>query len=502
MKNLITLGCVLVGYLVKAQVNPPIVSPAVAEVNYGQSVNFTAAGCVGTVTWSDGQTGTNANILLKQSGFVWAICTVGMQSSSVSAPSQVKVNLTVSPCGSAPVLTSSISSGVRHQSQNSIVATNQVQPDASAQYSAPNFVQLNPGFEAKNGSVFTTFLKPCHQFYSLRTRAVTTGLQYPWEILWGPDNFIWMTERPGTISRVNPVSGQKTVLLTINEVTHYGEGGLLGMVLHPDFGTNPYVYVVYNYGPPPTGVKEKVVRYTYSGGTLTSPMILLDNIKGWVNHNGSRLLITPDLKLFITTGDAADLSTPQNDNSINGKILRINLDGSIPSDNPSPSSPVWSKGHRNPQGMVYANDKLYVTSHGDGTDDEINLILKNRNYGYPDVVGPCDTPSEQTFCIANNVVEPIFTSGNVTWAFCGLDFYNNSIYPEWQNKLLMVSLKNQTFYVFTLNNDGTAIIGQPVAYYVGQFGRLRDIAISPSGRVYLCTNNGSDQIIEISPVVD
>jgi aldose sugar dehydrogenase len=247
-----------------------------------------------------------------------------------------------------------------------------------------------------------------------------------------------------------------------------------------------------------------VVRYTYSGGTLVSPLILLDNIKGWVNHNGSRLVITPDLKLFITTGDAADLSTPQNDNAINGKILRINLDGTIPADNPSPSSPVWSKGHRNPQGMVYANNKLYVTSHGDGTDDEINLILKDRNYGYPNVVGPCDTPTEITFCTANNVVEPIFTSGNVTWAFCGLDYYSNGIYPEWQNKLLMVSLKNQTFYVFTLNNDGTAIIGQPATYYVGQFGRLRDIAIAPSGRVYLCTSNGGpfDQIIEISPTVD
>jgi len=165
---------------------------------------------------------------------------------------------------------------------------------------------------------------------------------------------------------------------------------------------------------------------------------------------------------------------------------------------------VWSIGHRNPQGMVYANDKLYVSSHGETTEDEINLIQKKANYGWPNVEGPCNTPSEITFCNANNPIPPIFSSGGVTWAFCGLDYYNNSASTAWQNNLLMVSLKNQTFYSFQLSNDGDSIIGQPTLYYTGLFGRLRDIAISPDGKVYICTSNGgnNDQLVEIKPMAN
>ena len=101
------------------------------------------------------------------------------------------------------------------------------------------------------------------------------------------------------------------------------------------------------------------------------------------------------------------------------------------------------------------------------------------------------------------MIEPIFSSGGLTWAFCGLDYYSNSAYPAWQNNLLMVSLKNQTFYAFQLSNDGNSIIGQPTLYYTNQFGRLRDIAISPDGKVYICTSGGTnDQIVEIRPMVN
>ena len=194
---------------------------------------------------------------------------------------------------------------------------------------------------------------------AIKDSVIITGLNYPWEILWGPDNFIWMTERGGKISRVNPATGVVTLLHTINEVISNGEGGLLGMVLHPNFSTTPNVFVAYNYN---NGAvyREKIVRFTYNGTTLTNPVIILDNIAASSIHNGCRLVITPDLKLFITTGDASTQALPQNTSSLNGKVMRLNLDGTIPTDNPVAGNPYWSFGHRNPQGLVYA--KIFYTA--------------------------------------------------------------------------------------------------------------------------------------------
>ena len=501
MKNLLLI-LVGISSFAFAQPSPPVVAPSSVFINYGQSATLTASGCNGIITWSDGQTGTNVNVSPKQSTKISATCTESNQTSAASNLVLIQVGLTSSPCYENIDVNVPISNvGYRYEATNRITGTNLVNSDASVQFKAQKIVELNAGFEAKSGSVFKAFTGKCGE---LQTRdVINTNLSVPWEILWGPDDFIWITEKVGKISRINPQTGQKIELLTIGEVLDYGEGGLLGMVLHPDFANNPYVYIVYNYGTT-SNVKEKVVRYTYNGSTLINPLILLDNIAGASVHNGSRLVITPELKLFITTGDAANTNTPQDNNSINGKILRINLDGTIPADNPTAGSPIWSKGHRNPQGMVYANGKLYVSSHGPNIEDEINLIVQSGNYGWPNVNGPCDTPSEITFCNANSTIQPIFSSGNVTWAFCGLDYYNSDTYPRWKNNLLMVSLKNQTFYSFKLSEDRNTIVGQPTLYYTNQFGRLRDIAISPTGKVYICTNNvsPSDKIIEITPVVD
>ena len=159
------------------------------------------------------------------------------------------------------------------------------------------------------------------QEVDLKTRTVSANLIKPWEIIYGPDNFIWVTEKAGKISRVDPLSGQITTLITISEVRSNGEGGLLGMVLHPDFNNNPFVYVVYCYG---SNYMAKVVRYSFNNGTLINPQILIDQIPAASIHNGSRLVINNN-KIFITTGDANDLSTPQNINSLAGKILRLNL---------------------------------------------------------------------------------------------------------------------------------------------------------------------------------
>jgi len=344
-----------------------------------------------------------------------------------------------------------------------------------------------------NGSIPTP--PPPPGSVAIKDSVIVQGLNFPWEILWGPDNFIWMTERGGKISRVNPATGTVSLLHTINEVVANGEGGLLGMVLHPNFSTTPHVFVAYNYNS--GGYKKKIVRFTYTGSALTSPVTIIENIAASSIHNGCRLLITPDLKLFITTGDAANQALPQNTSSVNGKVLRLNLDGTIPSDNPVAGNAYWSWGHRNPQGLVFANNILYSSDHGPSTDDEINIIEKGRNYGWPNVNGFCDAGSEQTFCTTNNVREPL-KAWTPTVAVCGLDYYNNDLIPQWKNSLLMVALKESRMYQLKLDAANTSI-ASTTEYFAGGYGRMRDVCISPTGKVYICTSNGgnNDRIIEV-----
>jgi len=332
---------------------------------------------------------------------------------------------------------------------------------------------------------------------TIKDSVIVQGLNFPWEITWGTDNHIWMTERGGKISRINPATGVVTPVLTITDVFASGEGGLLGMVLHPNFATTPQVFVSYNYNNGPN-YREKIVRYTYNGTTLINPVIIIDNIAASTIHNGSRLLITPDLKLFISTGDASNTALPQNTNVVNGKILRLNLDGTVPADNPVAGNPYWTYGHRNPQGLVFANNILYSSEHGPGNDDEINIIEKGRNYGWPNVEGFCNTSGEQTFCTANNVREPI-KAWTPTIATCGLDYYNSDLIPQWKGSLLLVALKESRLYQLELNGSSNSII-TTTEYFANKYGRMRDVCISSAGKVYICTSNGgnADRVIEIA----
>lgn len=331
---------------------------------------------------------------------------------------------------------------------------------------------------------------------TIKDAVLTQGLSYPWEILWGPNNKLWITERGGKISSVDPNTGTTTLLYSISEVVSQGEGGLLGMVLHPDFSTTPEVFVAYNYSKSGT-YTEKIVKFTYNGTTLTNPVTLLDNIPAANIHNGCRLAISPDKKLFISTGDAAVTSRAQDRNSLAGKILRINLDGTIPADNPTPGSPLWTLGHRNPQGLVFVGNTLYSSEHGAGTDDEINIIQKNRNFGWPSVEGLCGTGSESTFCSTNNVAEPIYT-WTPTIAPSGIDYYNSDAIPQWKNSLLLAVLKDSELLQLKLNAAGDKIDGANV-FYKSTYGRMRDVCVAPDGKVYIITSNGNnDKIIKIT----
>lgn len=337
----------------------------------------------------------------------------------------------------------------------------------------------------------------------MTVRVVRDSLFIPWELVYGPDNHIWFTQKNGYICRLEPTSGRIDTLYNETNTRIQSEGGMLGLALHPQFATLPYVYVAYNYIDASV-YKERIVRYTYNSTSniLQSPLTLLDNINAANIHNGCRLLII-DNHLYITTGDAATTSNSQNINSLNGKVLRIALDGSIPTDNPIAGSALWSWGHRNAQGMVYANGKLYESEHGATSDDEINIIEKGRNYGWPAVQGYCNTPSEITFCADSNVKEPL-EAWTPTLAVCGVDYYDHPMFPQLQKSLLMTTLKDSTLYQLKLNgtNDDISAVSKTS---LSKYRRLRDLCISPDGRIYISTSNspssgtGSkiDRIIEL-----
>ena len=338
---------------------------------------------------------------------------------------------------------------------------------------------------------------------------VYTGLDVPWEIQYGPDNFLWITERKGLVSRIDPVNKTRTIILDIeDEVYQEYEAGLLGMALHPDFENTPEVFIVYTYGTSPD-VLEKLVKYSWNGTALVNPDIILDNINAYTTHNGSRLIFLPDNTLLMSTGDAQDQPAAQDLNSLSGKILRLNMDGSVPADNPDNTSLVYTFGHRNIQGLHRApTGRIYISEHGPTTNDEFQLLMPDRNYGWPDVEGYCDQPDEETFCTENNVQEPLM-AWTPTIAPSDLVYYENAAFPEFDGKILMTVLKDKKVRAISLNVPGNEVTDQD-DYFTQQFGRLRDICVGPQKEIYLATNGAewmnidpnTHSIIRITPPTD
>lgn len=319
------------------------------------------------------------------------------------------------------------------------------------------------------------------------TTTIITGLDIPWEIQWGPDGYIWTTERFGRISRIDPGSGTQDVILDISDqVYQSGESGLLGMVLHPDFENEPFIYTAYTYNSSGQ-IFEKIVRFTYQDGELINEFILLDNIQGNSTHDGCRMIILPDNTLLLSTGDAQNQPAAQNINHLSGKTIRLNLDGSVPDDNPFTGNPVYTFGHRNPQGLFYGpNGIIYSSEHGPSTDDEFNIIEAGQNYGWPNVHGFCDLPAEKEFCDANDVFEPI-EAWTPTVAASDIVYYNHDAIPEWENHILMTTLKNKRIYDLELDETGTSVLSQN-QFFTNWWGRLRDILVGPDGEIYLATS--------------
>ncbi len=340
----------------------------------------------------------------------------------------------------------------------------------------------------------------------LVAETVATGLDTVWELAWGPDGTIWLTERGGRISRLNPQTGSLAVAAQL-QVAEVGEGGLMGLAFHPDFATNPWVYVAHTYSA--GGTRNRVVRMRFDGSALGAPEVILADIPGSSIHNGSRLAVGPDRFLYVTTGDASDAAIAQNRDALAGKVLRLALDGQ-----PAPGNPfgtrIWSYGHRNPQGLAFAPDgSLYVTEHGPSDNDEVNRIESGRNHGWPNVHGRCDSDigaGELSFCAANNVAEPM-AIWTPTIAPAGLAYYDSGLIPQFRRSLIFATLKDATLFRLALSQDGRSVTATETMFE-RDFGRLRAVLVSPDGSIYVGTSNrdgrGSpmptdDRIIRIRP---
>ncbi|SEE49575.1 Glucose/arabinose dehydrogenase, beta-propeller fold [Arthrobacter alpinus] len=326
------------------------------------------------------------------------------------------------------------------------------------------------------------------------TSDVATGLDAPWSMVALGDGHLLVSERDsGQILDVAP-DGAKLVVGTVPGVVHQGEGGLLGLAVrlggcdgnpepNPDTGClDVYAYFT-------SGSDNRIVRMPLLGGagrrSLGAPTVILSGIAKAGNHNGGRLAFGPDGMLYISSGDAGNSAAAQDRSSMSGKILRLTPDGSIPADNPFPNSPVWSLGHRNVQGIAWdGQGRMWASEFGQNTWDELNEVKAGANYGWPVVegIGP----------------DPSFTNPVLQWT---TDEASPSGIAISGTTLYMAALRGERLWVIDLAGTPRA-----TSTLVGALGRLRDVALTGDGRLYVLTNNtdgrgnpndGDDRIVAV-----
>jgi len=316
--------------------------------------------------------------------------------------------------------------------------------------------------------------------------AVVKNLEIPWSITFSPEGNLYFTEREGKLSVI--IDEEVTVINQFEVEARKGdEGGLLGLAFHPDFTSNKYLYLYYTYKDD-RGVWNRIVKYTLESEELFEEEIILDKIPGGRVHNGGRIKFGPDGKLYATTGETWKKEKAQDLNFLGGKILRLNPDGSVPEDNPFDNSLIYSYGNRNPQGLAWHPEtgQLYSSEHGPSGEngwrahDEINIIRPGGNYGWPHILGYGGEPE---------YIDPVYQTGDDTWAPSGICFVTGDRYPEWRNLLLVTNLRGRHLRAIKLEGSKQDEIALNIPLYKNQLGRLRDIEQGPDGYLYLCTSN-------------
>jgi glucose/arabinose dehydrogenase len=309
---------------------------------------------------------------------------------------------------------------------------------------------------------------------------VATGFDVPWGLVFLPDGSALLSERD--TARILSVSadGGVTEVGPVEGVQPGGEGGLLGLAVAPDSPEIVYAYFT-------AAEDNRVVRMPYLGGALGAAEAVVDGIPKAGNHNGGRLAFGPDGKLYVSTGDASRPERAQDLESLGGKILRLNPDGSIPADNPFGGSPVFSYGHRNVQGLAFDEDgNLWASEFGQNTWDELNLIQAGQNYGWPVVEG---VGGDDRF------VDPVAQWSTDEASPSGIAFVRDTVF--------MAALRGERLWQIPVQ-DGTA--GSPADFAVGEFGRLRHAEVAPDGSLWVLTNNtargtpreGDDRILRVT----
>jgi glucose/arabinose dehydrogenase len=333
----------------------------------------------------------------------------------------------------------------------------------------------------------------------LGVQTIVTNVEIPWSLAFAPDGRLFFTERPGRVRIVQNGQLVTEPALVLSDVRHEGEGGLLGIAIHPNFASNHLVFLLYTANAA-EGPVNRLVRYRESGNTLIERAVLLERMSASGIHDGGRLRFGPDGKLYLTMGDAANTSLSQSLSSLNGKILRLNDNGSAAETNPF-GNEIWTYGHRNPQGLDWNPDTgdLYATEHGNVGNDEVNLLLAGHNYGWPVIEGAASRPDMDT---------PLrFFSPSI--APSGGSFYTGTRMFQLRGSFFFGALAGQHLHRAAVDSAEPTRIRFEERWLDGRFGRIRDVVSGPDGTLYFCTNNrdgrGSpiptdDRIARIVPV--
>ena len=330
-------------------------------------------------------------------------------------------------------------------------------------------------------------------------RAVAAGLEIPWSLAFAPDGRLFVTERPGRVRILQNGQLLPAPALSLEGLYTRDESGVLGLALHPQFASNHYVYIVYTTNGR-DGPIARLVRYREVGNTLGEAAVLLDDVPAANIHNGARVRFGPDGALYVTFGDVARPSVAQDLASLNGKVLRLTDDGRTPPGNPF-NSPVWSWGHRNPQGLDWHPETgdLFETEHGQVGNDEINVVDAGRNYGWPVIEAGATRPDMQA---------PV-TFFSPAVAPSGASFYRGAAFPSFRNHLFVATLRGQALLRVRLDAADPRRVAGIERLVEGRYGRLRDVVSAPDGSLYFCTSNrdgraspasDDDRILQIVPV--